>query len=307
VTITALVVDHEDHPDRPLTQLVRILLRPTSRTCGCHSSILVSKVGSTRGYQAESFLAWSRIDDEAEERNLDAFQGKQARTRRQQANDAIDLRITDAYQWALDPTQAGVGGAIGFEEVKLDSQGSIAQRVSRKLETEGSLQKQFPSAMLRVQLDGSLASRWADGDVAVATLWDDFARYLYLPRLRDIEVLVATAEQGPGSTSWHIDGFALAVGFDADRTRYLGLSAGSHPGTLSPQALVVKPEIALGQIEQDDAEARRHAAEGGDEVPVVMFVNDGDRGAGGGDPDESRGPVLPPGSMAPCASARTEW
>ncbi len=50
-----LAPDLQHHPDRPLTQLIRILLRPTPRSTGCHSSILVSKAGSTRGYQAESF------------------------------------------------------------------------------------------------------------------------------------------------------------------------------------------------------------------------------------------------------------
>jgi hypothetical protein len=43
-----------------------------------------------------------------------------------------------------------------------------------------------------LQLDGVLQSVWEEGHVAVAMVWDLFARYLYLPRLRDIDVLLQT-------------------------------------------------------------------------------------------------------------------
>jgi hypothetical protein len=33
-----------------------------------------------------------------------------------------------------------------------------------------------------------------------------FARYLYLPRLRNLDVLLATVEAGPASLSWQQDG-----------------------------------------------------------------------------------------------------
>ena len=47
--------DVQHHPDRSLTQLDRILLRPAPRTTGCHESILVSKVRRLGGSQADSF------------------------------------------------------------------------------------------------------------------------------------------------------------------------------------------------------------------------------------------------------------
>jgi len=52
--------DVQHHPDRPLTQFDRILLRPPPRTTGCHISILVSKVRSLRGSQAGSTLLGSQ-------------------------------------------------------------------------------------------------------------------------------------------------------------------------------------------------------------------------------------------------------
>jgi len=113
---------------------------------------------------------------------------------------------------------------------------------------------QFPAVMLRVQLDGPLASLWEAGDVAITQLWEAFAKYVYLPRLRDIDVLVAAASQGPASTTWQNEGFATAATYDADKSRYLDLTHGSHPTALTPTSLVVKPEFALGQLEQAEAD-----------------------------------------------------
>jgi hypothetical protein len=50
-------------------------------------------------------------------------------------------------------------------------------------------------------------SLWDSGHVSAAVLWDVFARYLYLPRLRNLDVLLATVEAGPASLSWQQDGF----------------------------------------------------------------------------------------------------
>lgn len=101
--------------------------------------------------------------------------------------------------------------------------------------------------MLRLKLDAELASRWADGHVSAATLWEDFAKYVYLPRLRDQEVVLTTIQSGPASTTWQTDGFAVAAGFDQATGRYLALVAGSHPGTLAPTTLVVRPDLASRQ------------------------------------------------------------
>lgn len=90
-------------------------------------------------------------------------------------------------------------------------------------------------------------------------LWDDFAKYVYLPRLRDQHVLLATVEAGPASTAWQSEGFAVAAALDESSGRYLGLVAGSHPGSQSATTLLIRPEAALAQLEAD-ADAAQHAS-----------------------------------------------
>jgi predicted AAA+ superfamily ATPase len=197
-------------------------------------------------------LAWSSISERSAELNLDAHQQTQAANRRKQSDDAVSLRLAEAYQYALVPRQDDPVGAITLEVSKLDSQGTVGQRASRRLTTDGDLQVQFPPVMLRLRLDGPLATRWEDGHVTVAALWEDFARYVYLPRLRDLDVLVATATNGPATITWQSEGFATAAAIDDVTGRYRGLVMGEHPAAIAPTSLLVRPDFALGQAEADE-------------------------------------------------------
>ena len=204
---------------------------------------------------AAEFLAWSMISGQWEQRNLDAHQRTQAETRTKQTNDAVNLRLAEAYKWALVPRKDDPLGELTFDAAPLDQQGSVAERVSRKLVNEGTLQPQFPPVMLRLHLDGHLSSRWEEtGYVDVGTIWEDFAKYLYLPRLVDQNVLLRAVEQGPSSLTWQGEGFATAAGLDDKGDRFLGLAAGSQPSAVSAQTLIVRPDFAIGQLEQDQAQ-----------------------------------------------------
>lgn len=48
-------------------------------------------------------LAWSSIWDDRVSLNLDQFQTRQADTKKKSADEAVDLRIGEAYQWLLVP------------------------------------------------------------------------------------------------------------------------------------------------------------------------------------------------------------
>jgi hypothetical protein len=228
------------------------------------------------------FLAWSSICDRVDELVLDAHQATQARNRRSASDDAVGLRLADAYKHALVPRMDDPVGAVTFDEVTLDQQGTVAERASRRLVAQDALRTQFPPVLLRMRLDDpdQLASRWADGHVTVATLWDDFAKYIYLPRLRDQEVLLDTVRDGPASTAWQSEGFGVAVGYDEVAARYVGLVGGSHPGAVSLSALVVRPAVALAQLQRDaDEQAAAGVGSGGAGPGPAAGV-----GVGGGAP-----------------------
>jgi hypothetical protein len=172
-------------------------------------------------------LAWSSICDRGDELNLDAQQTTQARNRRSASDDAVGLRLADGYKHALVPRMDDPVGAVRFDEVTLDQQGTVAERASRKLVAQDALRTQFPPVLLRMRLNDpdQLASRWTDGHIAVSTLWEDFARYVYLPRLRDQDVLLATVRSGPPTPA----GRPRASGWRLNGIRQPAATAGWSP------------------------------------------------------------------------------
>jgi predicted AAA+ superfamily ATPase len=203
---------------------------------------------------ARQYLAWKSIEDEQEILNLDAFQRNQARSRREHAEGAIKARIPETYSWLLVPEPSEDGSAnvkVSLREIRLQPvQESLAVRASRKLENDGLLLTKYAGTTLRLELDK--VPLWRGDLVSVKQLADDFAQYLYLPRLRDTDVLLAAVRDGIAALTWQRDTFAYADSYDAARHLYLGLKTGQQI-TPSLEGVLVKPEVAAAQIAADMA------------------------------------------------------
>jgi hypothetical protein len=97
----------------------------------------------------------------------------------------------------------------------------------------------------------------AGGDhVAIRQLVEDFGRYLYLPRVRDPEVLLGAIRGGFSLLTWEKDSFAYAESYDEGAGRYTGLRGGQQVLVIDADApgLLIKSEIARKQL---DAEIRQ--------------------------------------------------
>lgn len=217
-----------------------------------------------------SFLAWREVHDQADELNLDTHQRTQAGRKLHEANIAVDLRLGETYQWLLVPAQTDPTGPAQWDSIRVDGQDVLAVRASRKLVHEDRLKLAYPPVLLRQMLNGVLAPLWADGHVAVKDVWDAFARYLYLPRLRDIDVLLDTVREGPATLNWQDEGFATAAAFDG---QYLDLSAGSHPAATTTSTLIVQPSAAEEQLAR--APRAGPPPEGGGVGPLGGVTEDG--------------------------------
>ena len=60
-------------------------------------------------------------------------------------------------------------------------------------------------------------------------LVDDFAKYLYLPRVKNAQVILDAIQDGVSRLTWSQDTFAYADYFDATGDRYRGTRSGSPP------------------------------------------------------------------------------
>jgi len=201
---------------------------------------------------ARQYLAWKSIEDEQEILNLDAFQSNLAKTRREHAEGTIKARIPETYSWLLVPEPPEEGATnmrASWREIRLQPvQEALATRASRKLENDGLLFTKYAGTNLRLELDR--VPLWRGDSVSVKQLVDDYAQYLYLPRLRDTDVLLGAVGDGVASLTWERETFAYADSYDASRQRYLGLKTGQQ---IIPtlDGVLVKPEVAAEQIAAD--------------------------------------------------------
>jgi hypothetical protein len=196
------------------------------------------------------YLAWKSIEAERETLNLDAFQSKQAKTRREQSDEAVKQRIPETYQWLLVPEQPDPNGPMQWQEMRLQGQEGLAARASRKLRSDGILILHYAGTLVRHELDKIL---WRNTDhVAIRKLMDYFAQYPYLPRLRDSKVLLDAIQDGLMLPTWQHDTFAYADHYDDQTGRYQGMRR-SEIVILGPdgRGLLVKPEIAVRQTEAE--------------------------------------------------------
>jgi hypothetical protein len=195
------------------------------------------------------FLAWKSIESEKETLNLDNFQSRQAETKRIQFDEAVTQRVGETFTWVLVPSQSVSDPQVAWEETRVSGPDPLAVRVAKKLRSEEALISQYSGARLRMDLDR--VPLWRGNNVGVKQLWSDYSQYLYLPRLRDSEVLLDAIRHGVSLLDWDPDTFAYASAFDEATGRYKGLVAGEHAAVvLDTESVLVKPETAHEQMEE---------------------------------------------------------
>ncbi len=197
------------------------------------------------------YLAWKSIIDEKETLNLDPHQLRQAETQQAAADRRVTARLPETYQWLLVPAQASPQGAIAWQSTRLSGQDELAVRASRKLRSDETLITSFAATRLRMELDR--VPLWRGDHVPIKQLVEDFARYLYLPRLKHPDVLLSAIRDGLALLTWSMDSFAYADSYDEAVSRYRGLRCGQMVAVFADSApgLVVKPDVALKQYEAE--------------------------------------------------------
>ncbi len=207
------------------------------------------------------YLAWNSIHQQSETLNLDAFQRNQAKTKCDQANKSVEARIPETYTWLLVPDQPDPKRPDELTELKMQPQpqSSLAVNASRKLKTEDMLISQYAGTLLRRELDR--IPLWSGNHVSIKLLADYFARYVYLPRLKNSDVLLAAIREGVQTLLWERETFAYADSWDEVRQRYPGLKAGQQVlVTLTASSVLVKPEVAASQLVAEAAAVAPAAA-----------------------------------------------
>jgi predicted AAA+ superfamily ATPase len=198
-----------------------------------------------------AYLAWKSILDDHESLNLTPHQKSQAATQLAGAERTMLARIPETWNWLLVPRQTTPQAPITWEAHKLAGDSPLALRAAKKLRSAELMITSFAPSLLRMEMDR--IPLWRDDSVTVRQLVEDFARYLYLPRLRSPEVLVNAMREGISLLTWEADSFAYADTWDQEARRYRGLRGGVQIASLDHDSLshLVRPGVALSQLEKE--------------------------------------------------------
>ncbi|MCU0558984.1 MAG: Swt1 family HEPN domain-containing protein [Desulfobacterales bacterium] len=294
--LVVLGVDHpcSREPDSPAEAAARAILETRGSSPRLFRNTLVFlAVDKTRLQDLDEavrhFLAWDSIVAEREALNLDPQQAKQAETQRAAADGAVTARIPEAYQWLLVPVQPDPKAAVKWEAHRLTGQNPLAVRASRKLRSDDLLIPSLGASVLRSEYLNKVPL-WRGNHVPIKVLVDDFARYLYLPRLSEPKVLLDAICDGLALITWEKDAFAYAESFDEAEGRYRGLRGGWSIGHLDADSagLLVKPEVARRQMDAETPPSPTVAP------PGHTTPSGGPGPSPGPDPPPGAGPAPPP-------------
>lgn len=231
------------------------------------------------------YLSWQSIVAEKDELNLTAHQARQAETQLRSASSTVQARLPETYQWVLVPVQATPQAAVTWEALKLSGSDPLAVRALKKLRSEDLLLNGLGGTRLRMELDR--VPLWRGEHVSISQLVQDFASYLYLPRLLRPLVLTEAARSGVALLTWEHDTFAYAEGYDDAAQRYRGLQCSVDLSLRADDVgLLVKPSAARLQLDKEtrpgSGQTSTGAAQGAGGVGVTQEGEPGDAGTGPG-------------------------
>ncbi|MCY7273785.1 MAG: DUF499 domain-containing protein [Phormidesmis sp. CAN_BIN44] len=205
-------------------------------------------------------IAWQSIRQDSS-LDLTTNQVKQVNKKLEDAEIIARRLIQETWMWCLFPEQAPEKAGtkeVNLDPIKLapqtDKNASLAGKVSKKLTSDETLLPSYGRD--RLKLDLERYNLWQGKDrIQIKQLLELFATYPYLPRLRDQQCLF-DAIAGAFHGKLLCEGFAYAGSYNDSTDQYLGLvtSGGTH-FTVSLSSFLVKPAIALAQVEREQQKA----------------------------------------------------
>lgn len=239
------------------------------------NTVIVLAADSARWPELDSavrqHLAWTDIMRDKDV--LDLTQGQVAEVGRRidALNRTMSQRIRETWIWTLYPEQQEGSQPFRIAAAKADgATESIARHVGERLrKTDVVIVQSSPQSIL-LELRNHLRSKWNDGRILVGELWEYHARYPYLARFRDKQVLLDAISAVFDDVAWEAVGFALADGYDAETGNFSGLRlplSDQPPSVISDSMLLVSPVLANDQRKREDE--HKAAASGVDGTTAV--------------------------------------
>src|SRR5262245_43210030 len=167
---------------------------------------------------------------------------------------------------------------MAWQSYRLSGTDKLAGRASKKLMSDESLITKMVGTRLKMELDK--IPLWRGDHVAIKQLVEDFARYIYLPRLKNSSVLASAIQDGLSLMLWPQESFAYADSYDEATQRYRGLRSGRHIeiSVENSSGLLVKSDIAQKQLQAEAVPAPNVTTTKGDDSETITTTVGGASG-----------------------------
>ena len=236
-------------------------------------------------------LAWGSIVEDVKEGrlNIDLLQKKQAEKELQTAEEVLPRAARECYKWLVCPVQeTPTDPKPTVEAFTVNTTGgSVGREIERVCVENELVITTWSPIHLRTKLTELY---WKEGQPTAGAMafWEDTLRYLYLPRLKERDVLAQAIRSGTASR----DFFGTAYGqHDGE---FEGFQLGSEAVQFDDTLLLIEPEAArkyeAGQSKSEETSPESAGAEEGFPAPGTIGTGTvgPDKAAGEGD-----GPARP--------------
>ena len=190
-----------------------------------------------------SALAWSGIVKDTDRLNLTQRDSALAKAKVAEANETVKTRLKETWCYLLYPMQESAQADVEWIAAKVPAQDGLLSRASKKLASDEGLLPELGPARLDRELQKYIWN--GKGHLSLKDLWEYLNRYIYLPRVKDRNVLIKAVRASVGAM---VPGpFAYAERWDEKNDRYIGLAvqnAANAPVVIDSDSVIVKPEIA---------------------------------------------------------------
>ena len=188
-------------------------------------------------------LAWGEIVRDTKRLNLTQSDSALAEAKLAEANETMKTRLKEAWCYLHYPAQESAQADVEWVSGKIPAQDGLLARASKKLVGEEGLLTELGPA----RLDRDLQKYIWNGKphLSLKDLREYLNRYIYLPRLKNQEVLIKAVQS---AVSGMLPGpFAYAERWDEKTDTYLGLAierAGNAPVVIDSDSVIIKPDVA---------------------------------------------------------------
>ena len=202
-------------------------------------------------YSVRNFLAWIDVSNSQKKYDLKVSEIDLANERVKSYQNIVRQQIREAWCHVLYPTQTEPTQEFSIQSKKVSTQDNLPVTVSKKLEEDEVIYLGMGPIRLNRELEKYL---WQDKDhLYLKDLADYFDRFIYLPRLKNKNVIVHAVRGAISGLT--LGEFAYAERWNSGESKYEGLAthqAHNLPVVIDSDSVIVRSEVAKTQEEKTE-------------------------------------------------------